>query len=127
MRPARAPKRVDALLAFMERGRWYGQHELVAIGGLRFAARLAEIARGGGNLTYDARCENAETGKFSYRLRERREGEERPKTRRNRVAELVAEVARLRGELAGYRNAWARLDGTELELLVSAKAVEVHP
>jgi len=105
--------------------RWYTQQELLAVGGIRYSAQLFSLVRKDPSLAYDCRCVDGPTGRFVYRLRERREGEPLPITRRRRTIELEAELAVLRKELDIYRNAWARLAGEELELLVSAKPVQL--
>ncbi len=116
MIPRRAPTRRAALLELMEldvtvafhgdckleavlASRWFNQQELVAVGGLRFAARLAEIQREG-QYTYDVWATDADAGRYSYRLRMWRDGEERPVSRRSRVKELEARVAELEARLA---------------------------
>lgn len=124
MRPARAVKRVDALLAFMEHERWYDPEVLVAVGGARFQARLHEIAKEHRTLTYDCRCINDDTGHYQYRLRLRRPDEERPVKRVSKLRALEAEVARLERELSELRRVWVPLS-PQADLLLEARVATV--
>ncbi len=142
MIPHTAPRKQEALRRLMTfevgtdcdvpASRWYTQQELLVVGGIRYSAQLFSLVRKDPSLAYDCRCVDGPTGRFVYRLRERREGESLPITRRRRTRELETELAEAREELSdcrnelrAYRNAWARLAGEELELLVSAKPVQL--
>lgn len=107
-RPTWAPTACERLRHFMELDRWYAHHELEAVGGRRFPARLHEIARGAGGapLAYDCRAISGRDGAFEYRLREYAFGEAmlplggRKKRARERIEELARENAALKARIA---------------------------
>lgn len=111
-RPEWAPTRCERLRNFMLLGAWYNFAQLEAVGGRRFPARLHEIARGADGrpaLAYDCEAVEGQEGAFKYRLREFREGEERPAPKRRRTQarldELVRENLQLKARVAELEGA----------------------
>jgi hypothetical protein len=54
----------EALHALLSDGRWHSQQELVAVGGLRYGARLLELRQGGACIETD----DLGGGAFRYRM-----------------------------------------------------------
>lgn len=90
---------------YMAAGAWHAARELEAIGGRRFPARLAEIARGtdgGEAMAYDWRIVDGCEGVVEYRLRAWGADEVRPQPRQRAAAleEVARENAELRARIA---------------------------
>lgn len=85
--------------------RWYTQQELMRVGGIRFSAQLFALVHEDPSLAYDCRPVNRAKGQFVYRLRQRREDESPPTTRRRKVTELLEENEKLLEENARLREA----------------------
>jgi len=100
-RPTFADTCCGRLRERMADGAWHLASELEPIGGRRFPARLAEIARGedGEPMAYDCRTLDSHEGVTMYRMRQYLEGEALPVPRRQRVEELANEVIALRAQV----------------------------
>lgn len=94
-RPEFADNACGRLRRLMSDGAWHASAELERVGGRRFPARLHDIERGEDgypSLAYDCRAVDGREGAYEYRLRAWNEGEERPRPRRQRAKERIAEL-----------------------------------
>lgn len=116
--PKSAPTKRERLRAFMSDGQWHPAHELAAVGGTRFAARLHELRRGveGPAVEYECRAVGSSDTAFEYRLRPdlpppelkargRVSASELIRHQAEEIARLTAELARLRTSLRSERQA----------------------